>query len=83
MLLETIHSPADLRRLDKGQLSQLASELRDFVIKSVSHWAKTHPTQMVGTPTLYLVRGKGRPKYFGTGVPSRAKLESAINALLK
>lgn len=36
MLLETINSPADLRRLDKSQLSQLASELRDFVIKSVS-----------------------------------------------
>jgi hypothetical protein len=53
------------------------------VIKSITHWAKTHPTQMVGTPTLYLVRGHGRPKYYGTGVPKLAKLEAAINALLK
>jgi len=53
------------------------------VIKSIAHWAKTHPSQMIGTPTLYLVRGSGRPKYFGTGVPPLAKLEAAINALLK
>jgi protein-disulfide isomerase len=53
------------------------------VIKSITHWAKTHPTQMTGTPTLYLVRGRGRPKYYGTGIPPLAKLEAAINALLK
>jgi 1-deoxy-D-xylulose-5-phosphate synthase len=51
MLLETIHSPADLRRLDKGQLSQLASELRDFVIKSVSQTGG-HLSSNLGTIEL-------------------------------
>jgi len=51
MLLETIHSPADLRRLDKSQLSQLASELRDFVIKSVSHTGG-HLSSNLGTIEL-------------------------------
>src|SRR5437868_7592828 len=51
MLLETIHSPTDLRRLDKGQLSQLASELRDFVIKSVSHTGG-HLSSNLGTIEL-------------------------------
>ena len=35
-LLSTIHSPIDLRQLDRGQLSTLADELRAFLIKSVS-----------------------------------------------
>ena len=35
-LLETINSPADLRRLDRKQLPQLATELRAFLIDSVS-----------------------------------------------
>src|SRR6266566_37648 len=51
MLLETIHSPADLRRLDKSQLSQLASELRDFVIKSVSQTGG-HLSSNLGTIEL-------------------------------
>ena len=51
MLLETIHSPADLRRLDKNQLSQLASELRDFVIKSVSQTGG-HLSSNLGTIEL-------------------------------
>jgi hypothetical protein len=38
---------------------------------------------MIGTPTLYLVQRHRRPKYYGTGLPSLAKLEAAINALLK
>jgi 1-deoxy-D-xylulose-5-phosphate synthase len=51
MLLKTINSPADLRRLDKSQLSQLASELRDFVIKSVSQTGG-HLSSNLGTIEL-------------------------------
>ena len=51
MLLETINSPADLRRLDKSQLPQLASELRDFVIKSVSQTGG-HLSSNLGTIEL-------------------------------
>src|SRR6202161_3813924 len=35
-LLSSIHSPADLRRLPAGKLTQLAAELRQFLIHSVS-----------------------------------------------
>lgn len=35
-LLDTIQTPADLRRLDRKQLPQLAEELRDFLVESVS-----------------------------------------------
>ncbi|KZE27277.1 1-deoxy-D-xylulose-5-phosphate synthase [Crenobacter luteus] len=35
-LLDTIHSPADLRMLDRAQLPQLARELREFLVESVS-----------------------------------------------
>ncbi|OOZ80802.1 1-deoxy-D-xylulose-5-phosphate synthase [Solemya velum gill symbiont] len=35
-LLETIDTPSDMRKLDDAQLSQLADELRRFLIKSVS-----------------------------------------------
>ncbi|MSQ19842.1 MAG: 1-deoxy-D-xylulose-5-phosphate synthase [Betaproteobacteria bacterium] len=35
-LLQTINEPADLRKLDRRQLTQLADELREFVIESVS-----------------------------------------------
>ncbi len=35
-LLESIDSPQDLRKLDLVQLPQLASELRDFLVESVS-----------------------------------------------
>jgi len=51
MLLETINSPADLRRLDKSQLSQLASELREFIIKSVSQTGG-HLSSNLGTIEL-------------------------------
>ena len=36
MLLETINSPADLRRLDLEQLPLLAEEIRRFIVESVS-----------------------------------------------
>ena len=35
-LLEKISGPADLRRLDRRQLGQLATELRDFIVTSVA-----------------------------------------------
>jgi len=36
MLLESIHSPADVRALPDGQLPQLCQELREFLVKNVS-----------------------------------------------
>ena len=51
MLLDTIDSPADLRRLDKRQLAQLARELRDFIIKSVSQTGG-HLSSNLGTVEL-------------------------------
>ncbi|GAB4124340.1 MAG: 1-deoxy-D-xylulose-5-phosphate synthase [Sideroxydans sp.] len=35
-LLERINSPQDLRRLERAQLPQLAAELREFLVESVS-----------------------------------------------
>jgi 1-deoxy-D-xylulose-5-phosphate synthase len=50
-LLETIDDPADLRRLDRRQLAQLADELRAFLLDSV---AKTggHLSSNLGTVEL-------------------------------
>src|SRR5438093_9558779 len=36
MILDSVHSPADLRRLDDAQLVTLAGEIRDFIVRSVS-----------------------------------------------
>lgn len=36
MLLEKIHSPADLRPLDYPQLDELAQEMRDYIVQAVS-----------------------------------------------
>lgn len=36
MLLESIHSPADVRALPEEQLPQLCQELREFLVRSVS-----------------------------------------------
>jgi 1-deoxy-D-xylulose-5-phosphate synthase len=35
-LLENIHSPEDLKKLDKSQLTQLSAELRQYIIDTVS-----------------------------------------------
>ncbi len=50
-ILDTINDPAELRRLDRAQLKQLAVELRDFVLASV---AKTggHLSSNLGTVEL-------------------------------
>ena len=50
-LLETINSPADVRRLSRLELKQLAVELRDFVIQSVSKTGG-HLSSNLGTVEL-------------------------------
>jgi len=50
-LLETINSPADLRRLERKQLPQLAIELRAFLIDSVSQTGG-HLSSNLGTVEL-------------------------------
>jgi 1-deoxy-D-xylulose-5-phosphate synthase len=50
-LLRTIDSPADLRKLDRRQLQQLAEELRAFVLDSVSKTGG-HLSSNLGTVEL-------------------------------
>ena len=50
-LLETINSPADLRRLERKQLPQLVTELRAFLIESVSQTGG-HLSSNLGTVEL-------------------------------
>ncbi|MDR2238825.1 MAG: 1-deoxy-D-xylulose-5-phosphate synthase [Zoogloeaceae bacterium] len=50
-LLDTITSPAELRQLDRKQLPQLAQELREFLIESVSKTGG-HLSSNLGTVEL-------------------------------
>jgi len=50
-LLQTINDPDDLRRLDRGELPQLADELRAFVLESVSRTGG-HLSSNLGTVEL-------------------------------
>jgi len=50
-LLHTIHDPADLRKLNRAQLPMLASELRQFVLDSVSRTGG-HLSSNLGTVEL-------------------------------
>ena len=50
-LLESINSPADLRRLDRAALKNLAGELRQFVLQSVSRTGG-HLSSNLGTVEL-------------------------------
>ncbi len=50
-LLETINSPADLRRLPRAELPRLAQQLRDFVLQSVSQTGG-HLSSNLGTVEL-------------------------------
>ncbi len=50
-LLDTIQSPADLRRLERKQLPQLAEELRSFLVESVSKTGG-HLSSNLGTVEL-------------------------------
>jgi 1-deoxy-D-xylulose-5-phosphate synthase len=52
-LLNTIHSPDDLRKLDREQLPKLASELREFLVESVSKTGG-HLSSNLGTVELTL-----------------------------
>jgi 1-deoxy-D-xylulose-5-phosphate synthase len=51
LLLPTINSPADLRRLSRLELKQLATELRDYVLTSVSQTGG-HLSSNLGTVEL-------------------------------
>ena len=50
-LLRTINSPADVRKLSRNELKQLAIELRDFVLQSVSRTGG-HLSSNLGTVEL-------------------------------
>ncbi|MFL6664998.1 MAG: 1-deoxy-D-xylulose-5-phosphate synthase N-terminal domain-containing protein, partial [Rhizobacter sp.] len=50
-LLSTVNSPADVRRLSRVELKQLATELRDFVLHSVSQTGG-HLSSNLGTVEL-------------------------------
>ena len=50
-LLEQINDPADLRRLDADKLPQLARELREFILSSVSRTGG-HLSSNLGTVEL-------------------------------
>jgi len=50
-LLDTIHSPADLRKLPRGQLKTLSDELRTYLIDSVSKTGG-HLSSNLGTVEL-------------------------------
>jgi 1-deoxy-D-xylulose-5-phosphate synthase len=50
-LLERIKDPADLRRLDPGELQQLARELREFILASVARTGG-HLSSNLGTVEL-------------------------------
>lgn len=66
---------------------QLATDANGAATRSqigqISAWANSHPSEMTGTPTLYLQKSGQAPKYFQTGVPDLATLEAAITALAK
>ena len=50
-LLQSVNSPADVRRLSRAELKQLAIELRDYVLQSVSQTGG-HLSSNLGTVEL-------------------------------
>ena len=50
-LLDTVNTPAELRALGREQLPQLASELREFLVESVSKTGG-HLSSNLGTVEL-------------------------------
>jgi 1-deoxy-D-xylulose-5-phosphate synthase len=53
-LLSTIDSPADLRGLDDAQLTQLAAEIRDFVVDTVNTHGSGHLGSNLGVVEITL-----------------------------
>ena len=51
-LLDTIDSPADVRKLSRAELQQLAVELRAYVVKIVSETGNGHFSSNLGTVEL-------------------------------
>jgi 1-deoxy-D-xylulose-5-phosphate synthase len=51
-LLNTIQSPADLRKLSRPELRQLAGELREFVLQTVAQTGNGHLGSNLGTVEL-------------------------------
>jgi len=54
VLLETIDSPADVRALDFEQLTQLAAEIREFIVRSVAARGGGHLGSNLGVVELTL-----------------------------
>jgi len=54
VLLETIQSPADLKSLDFDQLTQLADEIREFIVRSVAATGSGHLGPNLGVVELTL-----------------------------
>jgi 1-deoxy-D-xylulose-5-phosphate synthase len=54
MLLETIESPADVRRLSDAELDVLAAEIRDFIVDAVSKSDSGHLGSNLGVVELTL-----------------------------
>jgi protein-disulfide isomerase len=52
------------------------------VINTISDFAASHPTEMTGTPTLYLNKTGTPQKWFYTGDPGLGAIEAAIDNLL-
>ena len=53
-LLSTIDSPADLRGLDESQLTQLAAEIRDFIVDTVNTQGSGHLGSNLGAVEITL-----------------------------
>jgi 1-deoxy-D-xylulose-5-phosphate synthase len=54
VLLETINGPSDLKRLDYDQLAELAKEIREFIVQSVSAAHTGHLGSNLGVVELTL-----------------------------
>ena len=90
MILETIHSPADVKALDPGQLPQLCQELREFLVESVSktggHLAATLGAgeltvaihRVFATPQDRLVCDVGHKSYVHKALTGRQELFSTL-----
>lgn len=74
---------ASVDGLDTSQLAKDANggDVKK-VIQTITDFANSHPSEMTGTPTLFLGKGGQTPKYFTTGDPGLGNISAAIDALL-